>query len=58
MSDLLLTRFVEEARELLQAAAAGLLVLERAPDDDAAINEVFRAVHTLKGSSGLFDAAA
>jgi len=58
VSDLLLTRFVEEARELLQAAAAGLLVLERAPDDDAAINEVFRAVHTLKGSSGLFDAAA
>ena len=58
MSDLLLTRFVEEARELLQAAAAGLLVLERAPGDDAAINEVFRAVHTLKGSSGLFDAAA
>jgi two-component system chemotaxis sensor kinase CheA len=58
MNDLLLSRFVEEARELLQAAAAGLLVLERTPADDAAINEVFRAVHTLKGSSGLFDAAA
>ncbi|TCP29659.1 chemotaxis protein CheA [Sphingomonas sp. BK235] len=58
MSDLLLTRFVEEARELLQSAAAGLLVLERTPGDDAAINAVFRAVHTLKGSSGLFDAPA
>ncbi|MGK6322637.1 chemotaxis protein CheA [Sphingomonas sp. DT-51] len=58
MSDLLMARFVEEARELLQGAAAGLLVLERAPDDAGAINEVFRAVHTLKGSSGLFDAPA
>ncbi len=58
MNDALMTRFVEEARELLQASAAGLLVLERNPGDAAAINEVFRAVHTLKGSSGLFDVPA
>ncbi len=58
MNDALMARFVEEARELLQASAAGLLVLERNPGDAAAINEVFRAVHTLKGSSGLFDVPA
>ena len=51
----LLERFVSEARELLQGAAAALLTLEKNPGDDAGINEVFRSVHTLKGSAGLFD---
>jgi two-component system, chemotaxis family, sensor kinase CheA len=51
----LLERFVSEARELLQGAAAALLILEKHPGDDAGINEVFRSVHTLKGSAGLFD---
>jgi len=55
MNDLL-AQFVVEARELLEEAAADLLALERAPDDEAAVNRVFRSVHTLKGSSGLFDA--
>lgn len=54
----LLARFVSEARDLQQAAGACLLKLERHADDPALIAEVFRAVHTLKGSSGLFDAAA
>ncbi|MDO9426052.1 MAG: Hpt domain-containing protein, partial [Methylobacterium sp.] len=54
----LLQRFIPEARELLQASAGGLLRLEKNPQDGPAINEVFRAVHTLKGSSGLFDATA
>ena len=58
MNSALLARFIEEARELLQASAAGLLILERNPGDADAINEVFRAVHTLKGSSGLFDIPA
>ncbi|MFD2234874.1 Hpt domain-containing protein, partial [Phaeospirillum tilakii] len=58
MSAPLLLRFVAEARDLLQAAAGGLLDLERHPGNDTAINEVFRAVHTLKGSVGLFDFAA
>jgi two-component system chemotaxis sensor kinase CheA len=55
MSTPLLIRFVAEARELLQAAASGLLALERNPGDEAVINNVFRSVHTLKGSVGLFD---
>ncbi len=58
MNAVLLERFVQEARDLLQTTASGLLALERDPADAVAINEVFRAVHTLKGSSGLFDTPA
>ncbi|MCJ2056422.1 chemotaxis protein CheA [Methylobacterium sp. J-048] len=58
MTTPLLARFIPEARELLQVSASGLLKLERNPTDETAINEVFRAVHTIKGSSGLFDALA
>ncbi len=52
----LLERFIPEAQELIQQSAAGILRLEKDPNNEVAINEVFRAVHTLKGSSGLFDA--
>ncbi len=55
MTTSLLESFVSEARELLQGSAAALLVLEKHRADEAAINEVFRSVHTLKGSVGLFD---
>ncbi|MCR5881121.1 chemotaxis protein CheA [Phenylobacterium sp. J367] len=53
MSDDLLAAFVEEARELLDQAADDLLALERGPDDTAALEGLFRATHTLKGSGGL-----
>jgi two-component system chemotaxis sensor kinase CheA len=56
MNDLLAS-FVTEARDLLVEAGEDLLALERAPQDEAAINRLFRSVHTLKGSSGLFDVA-
>ncbi|MCR5874532.1 chemotaxis protein CheA [Phenylobacterium sp. J426] len=58
MSDDLLSAFVEEARELLEQASRDLLALEAAPADGAALEELFRGVHTLKGSAGLvgFDA--
>ncbi len=52
----LLARFIPEAQELIQQSAAGILRLEKDPENEIAINEVFRAIHTLKGSSGLFDA--
>ena len=55
MTGSLLDSFVSEARELLQNSATALLVLEKHRGDEAAINEVFRSVHTLKGSVGLFD---
>jgi len=51
----LLAQFIPEARELLEQAGSGLLVLEQDAKSKAAVNDVFRAVHTLKGSSGLFD---
>ncbi len=52
----LLARFIPEAQELIQQSATGILKLEKDPENEVAINEVFRAVHTLKGASGLFDA--
>ncbi|MFZ1107274.1 MAG: chemotaxis protein CheA [Rhodomicrobium sp.] len=52
----LLARFISEAQELIQQSAAGILRLEKDPENEVGINEVFRAIHTLKGSSGLFDA--
>jgi len=51
----LLIQFVAEAGDLLREAGEDLLALERAPDNEEAINRLFRSVHTLKGSSGLFD---
>ncbi|ACA16512.1 CheA signal transduction histidine kinase [Methylobacterium sp. 4-46] len=54
MSDLL-AQFLIEARDLIEGAADDLIALERAPDDAAALDRVFRAFHTLKGSVGLFD---
>lgn len=51
----LLTQFLVEAREHIQAATDGLLGLERAPDHPEIVNGVFRSIHTLKGASGLFE---
>ncbi|MFJ3448860.1 chemotaxis protein CheA [Pseudomonas sichuanensis] len=50
----LLQGFLEEANDLLREAEDCLLVLERSPADSEAINALFRAVHTLKGSAGIF----
>ena len=51
----LLQQFVGEADDLLAAVGEGLLRLERDPGDEEIVNSVFRAAHTFKGSSGLFD---
>ncbi|UEM23701.1 chemotaxis protein CheA [Skermanella mucosa] len=50
----LLDQFLSEGRELIQEATHGLIALERTPTGDG-VALVFRAFHTLKGSSGLFD---
>jgi two-component system chemotaxis sensor kinase CheA len=55
--DELLEQFVIEGRELVQQAVDGLLALEQAGYEAEAVDRVFRAIHTLKGSAGLFDAA-
>ncbi|TWI52723.1 two-component system chemotaxis sensor kinase CheA [Pseudomonas duriflava] len=50
----LLQQFIQESREGLEAISSTLLEMERAPGDTAAMGELFRLVHTLKGNSGLF----
>ncbi|WP_152044797.1 chemotaxis protein CheA [Aureimonas psammosilenae] len=46
--------FLNEARDLLEQLEAALLDLEARPDDAELINTTFRALHTLKGSGGMF----
>ena len=43
--------FLAEVDELLQRLEESLVVLEQAPDDQALLNEIFRAAHTIKGSA-------
>ena len=45
--------FVEEAKGHLERIASGLLALESAPDDQAAIDGIFREAHTMKGAAGM-----
>ena len=44
---------MEEAKGYLERIASGLLALEFAPDDQAAIDAVFREAHTMKGAAGM-----
>jgi two-component system chemotaxis sensor kinase CheA len=46
--------FEEESRDLLQQAESTLLLLEDDIDNDELINDLFRAIHTIKGSAGIF----
>ncbi len=47
--------FINEATEHIEGAEAGLLELEKAPDDKDVINRVFRAFHTIKGMAGFLN---
>ncbi len=46
--------FVSECKELLEDMESALLGCEKNPNDPDLINQVFRSVHTIKGSAGLF----
>ena len=46
--------FTQEAKDLLEEMESSLLALEDNPSDSETVNSVFRAMHTIKGSSGLF----
>ena len=46
--------FRQEARELLERLEAGLLDLEKTPENGDLINSAFRALHTIKGSGAMF----
>ncbi len=47
----LLGDFIIESRDLVASAEAALLELETDPEKTGAINTVFRAFHTIKGTS-------
>lgn len=52
--DQVLHTFILEARELLEDMEAALLRVADEADPRESINAIFRAAHTIKGSSGLF----
>ena len=54
----LLEQFLEEGRDLLDAALEGLLELEQRPHDQELVDRVFRAAHTFKGAAGCFEFSA
>ena len=48
----LLQDFLAECEELLQSADQDLVQLESAPENEELLNRIFRALHTIKGTSG------
>lgn len=52
-SNELLEIYFTEAEDLLQRIEKNLLALEESPDDPGLIQEVFRAVHTMKSSAAM-----
>jgi two-component system chemotaxis sensor kinase CheA len=51
----LLSEFITESIDLIQNAEEALLSLENDPDDIEAVGKVFRAFHTVKGTSGFLE---
>lgn len=47
--------FITESTELLLSMESALLELEEHPNDPELINQIFRAIHTIKGSAGIFE---
>ncbi len=47
--------FVEEAREHVESIEAALLEVERTPDAQAKIDDLFRPFHTIKGMAGFLN---
>ena len=52
--DDILVEFIVEAREILDQLDLDFVQLEITPDDKKLVGNIFRAMHTLKGSSGFF----
>ncbi|MDR3565036.1 MAG: chemotaxis protein CheW [Negativicutes bacterium] len=51
----LLQEFIEEAKAHIGEMEAGLLRMEEGDCDADTLNEVFRAVHSIKGTAGFFE---
>lgn len=47
--------FIEEANEIIEKMDVDILNYEESPSDKALLNEIFRGVHTLKGSANAFN---
>lgn len=45
--------FLQEAEELLSTIEMSVLVIEKNPNDRDALNSLFRAIHTIKGSGAM-----
>lgn len=58
MSDDLAAVFREELADLVESLERGLLDLRATPDDPDLVNQVFRDLHTIKGSGAMFGFAA
>ncbi len=54
LDDQILDEFLIEAEEIFDQLDIDFVKLESSPNDKALIGNIFRAVHTLKGSSGFF----
>ena len=48
----LIQEFLVEAEEFLQRMDQDLVALEATPNDAELLNRIFRALHTIKGTSG------
>jgi two-component system chemotaxis sensor kinase CheA len=53
--DDLLSEFIAETRETLEALSGEIIAWEADPDDRARLDAIFRFVHTVKGSCGFLD---
>lgn len=51
-------QFILESREYVEQASAGLIDLERSPENPELLDSVFRAFHTLKGGASIVDFSA
>lgn len=47
--------FIEEANEIIEKMDVDILNYEESPSDKTLLNEIFRGVHTLKGSANAFN---
>jgi len=48
----IIQEFLTESEELLQSMDQDLVQLESSPENDELLNRIFRALHTIKGTSG------
>ncbi|MGL1890099.1 MAG: chemotaxis protein CheA [Spirochaetaceae bacterium] len=53
MDNILHDIFIQEAEENIEILESRIIGIEEHPDDIAMINEIFRAIHSIKGGAGL-----